>query len=54
MEHVLHGDVDDPTGVGTFGVSDRFKSIVKHRRLGKRGSCMQKTGWTDLNDLYVV
>jgi len=26
-EHVLHGDVDAPRGMGTFGVSDQLKSI---------------------------
>ena len=30
-EHVLYGDVDAPTGRGTFGVSGRLKSIVKHK-----------------------
>jgi len=44
-----------PMGRGTFGVSSQPKSIVKHRILGvgKRVSCA-KTGWIDLNDLYVV
>jgi len=45
-EHVLYGDVDAPTGRGTFGVSGRFKSIVMHRiwGLGKRGSCTKTDG----------
>jgi len=38
------------TGRGTFGVSGRLKSIVKHRILGSstRVSCA-KNVWTDLN-----
>ena len=42
MEHVLHGDVNAPMprimGRGTFGLTGRLKSIVKHRiwGLGKR------------------
>jgi len=46
MKHVLHGDVDAPTRRGTFGVSGRLKSIVRHRigRFGKRVRCTKKSG----------
>ena len=32
-EHILDGDVNAPTGRGTFEVSGRLKSIVKRRIL---------------------
>ena len=32
--HVLDGGADSLTGRGTFGVSGRLKSIVKHRIFG--------------------
>ena len=36
-EHALNRDADVPTVIrGTLGVSDRWKSIVKHRILGVR------------------
>jgi len=36
MEYVLglHGNVDAPTGTGTFEVSSQLKSVVKHRTVG--------------------
>jgi len=33
-EHALHAVVDVRTARDTFGVSDRLKSMVKHRILG--------------------
>ena len=54
---------DAPMGRGTFGVSGRLKSILKHRiwGLGKKMTCAKtgkddlcKNRWTDLNYLYVV
>ena len=32
-EHALHGNVDAPMGMGTFGVSGQLKRTVKHRIL---------------------
>ena len=45
QETCITWGVDAPRGRGTFGVSDRLKSIVKYRilGLGKRVSCV-KTG----------
>jgi len=41
---VLRGNVDAPVGRGTFGVSGRLKSIVKHRifGVGSKGELCKK------------
>ena len=43
-----------PDRKGHFAVSDRFKSIVKHRILVWVNCELCKNSWTDLNDVYLV
>ena len=49
--HELYEGADAPTKRGTFGMSGRLKSIVKHGILGVGGKASCANGWTEFNNL---